>query len=197
MTPDPSVGSYVAIYWVLEGHHDEWNRWAVDQVNWLHANGRMFAEREHVHTLLYRHQWSKQRDPLGCTIELALDRDYPGLVVVCGDVAEGHSHEEVDAWFQDTYLPEAMQRPWGPDVVSSATVIPLLDDRPADVALPAAGPNRFLQLHFLDHDPAEAWADGYATIGDAIDASGLATHVWTSPFVNTVWGTDTYTDQLW
>jgi hypothetical protein len=103
----------------------------------------------------------------------------------------------VNAWFRETYLPEAMQRPWGPEVVGSSTVIPLLADRPADVAQPAAGPDRFLQLHFLDHDPAEGWADGYATIGDAIDASGLAKHVWTGPFINTVWGTDTYTDELW
>ena len=197
MTPDPLTGSYLAVYWVLDGHHDEWNRWAVDQVNWLHANGRMFAEREHIHTLLYRQQWSARRDQNGCTIELALDREYPGLVVVCGDVTEGHTHDDVEAWFRETYLPEAMQRPWGPDVVGSSTVIPLLADRPADVAQPAAGPDRFLQLHFLDHDPAEGWADGYATIGDAIDASGLAKHVWTAPFINTVWGTDTYTDELW
>ena len=64
-------------------------------------------------------------------------------------------------------------------------------------ALHARPRSRFLQLHFLDHDPAEGWSDGYATIGDAIEASGLATHVWTGPFVNTVWGTDTYTDELW
>ena len=55
------------------------------------------------------------------------------------------------------------------------------EDRPADVVLPDAGPSRFLQLHFLDHDPEEGWAEGYAKIGEAIDASGLATHVWTSP----------------
>jgi hypothetical protein len=96
MTPDPLTGSYLAIYWVLDGHHDEWNRWAVDQVNWLHANGRMFQERQHIHTLLYEHGWSKQRDPNGCTIELALDHGYPGLVVVAGDVKEGHTHDEVD-----------------------------------------------------------------------------------------------------
>lgn len=197
MTPDPLSGSYLAIYWVLDGHHDEWNRWAVDQVNWLHANGRMFEQRQHVHTLLYENRWSKRRDPFGCTIELALDREYPGLVVVAGDVKVGHTHDEVDAWFQDTYLPDAMQRGWGPELVSSATTLPLLDDRPADVAAPAAGPDRFLQLHFLDHDPAEGWADGYGRIGDAIEASGLATHVWTAPFINTVWGTDTYTDELW
>ena len=32
MTPDPMSGSYLAIYWVLKGHHDDWNRWSVDTV---------------------------------------------------------------------------------------------------------------------------------------------------------------------
>ena len=92
---------------------------------------------------------------------------------------DGHTHDEVDAWFRDTYLPDACAQPWGPEVVLDATTLPLLDDRPADVPPPAAGPNRFLQLHFLDHDPEEGWADGYAKIGQAIEDSGLATHVWT------------------
>ena len=25
MTPDPMTGSYLALYWVLDGHHDDWN----------------------------------------------------------------------------------------------------------------------------------------------------------------------------
>ena len=110
---------------------------------------------------------------------------------------EGHTHDEVDAWFRDTYLPGTFGQPWGPDVVLDATTLPLLDERPADVPPPAAGPNRFLQLHFLDHDPEEGWADGYAKIGQAIDDSGLATHVWTGPFIQTDFGTDRYTDELW
>jgi hypothetical protein len=197
MTADNLVGSYLAIYWVLEGQHDEWNRWAIDQVNWLHANGRMFEKRTHIHTLLYEKRWSDRQAEDGVTIELALDHHFPGLVVVAGDVEDGHTHEEVDAWFRDTYLPGAYAQPWGPEVVLDATTLPLLDDRPGDVPPPAAGPTRFLQLHFLDHDPEEGWADGYAKIGQAIDDSGLATHVWTAPFIPTDFGTDKYTDQLW
>ena len=53
MTADNQVGSYLAIYWVLEGKHDEWNEWAVEQVNWLHQNGRMFeAAHAHPHAAL-------------------------------------------------------------------------------------------------------------------------------------------------
>jgi hypothetical protein len=197
MTPDILTGSYLAIYWVLDGKHDEWNEWAVEQVNWLHKNGRMFDKRTHIHTLLYEKRWAHRRNEDGCTIELALDHNYPGLVVVAGDVKDGHTHDEVDAWFRDTYLPDACAQPWGPDLVLDATTLPLLDERPADVPPPAAGPNRFLQLHFLDHDPEEGWADGYAKIGQAIEDSGLASHVWTGPFIQTDFGTDKYTDELW
>jgi len=196
VTPDPLTGSYVAVYWWLEGTDDETNRWNVDNVNQLHTQGRMYAERDHIHTLLYSMRWNVQKDPTGCTIDLALDHNYPGLVVVAGDVAEGHTHDEVDAWFQNTWIPDAMAQPWGPELVGSGTTIPLADDAPADVVRPKAGPNRFLQLHFLDHDPAEGWDDGYARIGEQIEASGLAHHVWTGPWQQTNFGTDDFTGDL-
>ncbi len=61
---------------------------------------------------------------------------------------------------------------------------------------PKAGPDRFLQLHFLDHDSAEGWDEGYARIGEQIEASGLAHHVWTGPWQQTNFGTDDFTEQL-
>jgi hypothetical protein len=186
MTPDPLTGSYLAIYWWLKDTDDETNRWNVDNVKELHQQGRMYAERDHIHTLLYSMRWNVQKDPAGCTIDLALDHGYPGLVVVAGDVAEGHTHDEV----------EAMAQPWGPELVASGTVIPLADDAPADVVRAAAGPDRFLQLHFLDHDSAEGWEEGYARIGEQIEASGLAHHVWTGPWQQTNFGTDDFTGDL-
>jgi hypothetical protein len=197
MCPDPMSGSYLALYWVLEGHHDEWNRWAVDQVTELHEAGRMFSERDHIHTALYDHQWSMQRAEWGTSIELALDRDYPGLVVNVGEVVPGHSMDEVEAWTKDTWGKMAMSARWGPDLVASSTPLPLLADAPADVPRIPNADRRFLQLHFLDHDPAEGWQEGYAQFGDQLEASQLATHVWTAPFIQTVVGTDEYTDELW
>src|SRR3954451_24545223 len=29
VTPDPAVGSYLALYWILAGQFDDWNRWAL------------------------------------------------------------------------------------------------------------------------------------------------------------------------
>jgi hypothetical protein len=197
LVPDPATGSFLALFWILAGHHDDWNRWAVDRVNALHAQGRMFPHRRHVHTQLYEHRWSVRRDPDGCPIELALDHGYPGLVVVVGDVRDGHTGDEVDDWFRRRYLPAAMARPWGPDVVGAARALPLLDDAPGDVARVPVRAGRFVQLHFLDHDPGEGWEEGYARLGGELESSGLATHVWTGPFVRTVFGTDAYTGELW
>jgi hypothetical protein len=193
---DDPAGSYLALYWIEAGHHDEWNRWAVERVNALHASGRMFPHRRHVHTLLYEHRWSHRSNGAGCPIELALDRNFPGLVVVVGEVAAGHDRAEVDTWFRDSWLPAAGTRPWGPDVVGCSTALPLLDDAPGDVVRAPVRADRFLQLHFLDRDPAEGWADGYARLGDELAATGLATIAWVAPFVPTVVGTDRYTDEL-
>ncbi len=78
VTGEGGRGTYLALYWVLEGRHDEWNRWAVDQVNTLHAAGRMFPHREHVHTALYDQTMVVDRDRDGVPVELALDHRYPG-----------------------------------------------------------------------------------------------------------------------
>ena len=150
----------------------------------------------HIHTLLYEKRWAHHVEDRSVTIELALDHHFTGLVVVAGDVKDGHTHDEVDAGARHVPARHVAQ-PWGPEVVLNATTLPLLDERPADVPPPAAGPNRFLQLHFLDHDPEEGWADGYAKIGQAIEDSGLASHVWTGAFIPTDFGTDRYTDELW
>ena len=165
ITPDAATGSYVAIYWVLDGHHDEWSRWAVDQVKVLHENGRMFAERDHIHTALYRYGWHTNADADGVPPELALDHRFAGLAVEVVDGRQGPSDP-----------------PAGVALTVGFSPIPLLIDAPGDV--PRQPPvERTMLLHFLEGDPlAFPWRDDV---------------VWRSPFLPTVVGTDTYTDQLW
>lgn len=195
ITPDPMTGSYLALYWVLAGHHDDWNRWAVDQVKWLHENGRMFPQRDHIHTLLYELDWSVQRDPDGVSIELALDHDFQGLVVIAGDAVEGVERSQVHDWYRDTHLPSFLAG--SPAALcASFTPLPLLGDAPGDVPRTESADKRFLQLYFLDSDPRDSWGDTFARHGDELDKSGLARLVWASPFIPTKVGTDAYTDQL-
>ena len=197
ITPDPMVGSYLALYWILAGHHGDWNRWAVDQVNWLHANGRMFLERDHIHTLLYRYEWGAQRDEDGVSAELALDHDYPGLAVVVGERAPGVDAASAQTRHRDEVLPELMGPGSPVSLCLTFSPLPLLGDAPDDVPRSEAAEERFLQLYFLDRDPAEAWPETMADHGAALEKAGVGRVVFSSPFVPTVVGTDTYTDRLW
>ena len=53
-----------------------------------------------------------------------------------------------------------------------------------------------MQLFFLEDQPNQHW-DRFVDYGCRLDASGLATVGFAAPFLATVVGTDTYTDQLW
>jgi hypothetical protein len=195
LVPDPQIGSYLALYYVLAGHHDEWSRWAVDQVNLLHRSGRMFTEREHIHTCLYRFEWEHRRDDDGVPGELTLDHRFPGLVSLFVDPAEGVTAAELGAWYREEHLPSLL--PGSPIAsVLAFSPLPLLGDAPSDV--PRSGSvDRLLLLCFLDEEPTAGWERLFAHEGKVVGDSGKGQVVWASPFVGTVLGTDTYTDQLW
>jgi hypothetical protein len=53
-----------------------------------------------------------------------------------------------------------------------------------------------MQLMFLTAEPAAAW-DRIESYAAKVNESGLATVRLVAPFVPTIPGTDTYTDQLW
>jgi hypothetical protein len=82
-------------------------------------------------------------------------------------------------------------------LVAGFTPLPLLADAPGDVPQLAAPDDRLMLLWFLDVDPAEAWSTTFAGHYDALAASGAGNLLWAGPFIPTVVGTDTYTDQLW
>ena len=188
VVPDPSTGSYVAIYWVLDEHHDEWNRWGVDQVNRLHADGRMFAERDHIHTALYRYEDEFNAPGSTMPAELALDRAYKGIAILIGETAPGVPLDKIKSYFRDRRCPA--------DVAVMGSPLPLLGDRPADVP-ESASTGRFIQIHFLGDDPLAVWDRDFAKMGQELQASGLGQILFASPFFTTIPGTDTYTDQLW
>ena len=81
--PDPTSGSYLALYWVLAGGFGQWMQWGSQQVQWLHDHDRMFAERDHVHTLMYKFR-TEFEEPDGVPVELALDHRSPYVVVLIG-----------------------------------------------------------------------------------------------------------------
>ena len=165
IAPDPAKGSFLAVYWILAGCYDEWNRWAVDQVNWLHANGRMFTDRDHIHTLMYELVDEQHAQEDGVPAELALDHHFGALVTIIGEVAVGHTVDEITEWFR--------LRPCPADVTLTFTPRPLLDDAPGDVPRDTVT-NRFLQLHFLDIDPLSVWDDRFAVSARGSMTAGSA-----------------------
>ncbi|HEY1467215.1 MAG TPA: hypothetical protein VGF11_09170 [Acidimicrobiales bacterium] len=192
------AGSYIAIYWVEQGHHDDhFEAWAVPQVRDLYANGRGFAERRHVHTSLFDHIGSRYRDDDPVPIDLALDRRYSGLVVLWWDAPEGTEasdlHRAVAGRTQALLAGSAIEiaSSWTPSAPDEGP-----RDVPMDLGSPAGGPNRLVQLLFVDGDVAEV-LDPVRGYTDAVEAEGLGRLQLAAPFFSTVVGTDTYVDQLW
>ena len=196
ITGEQGKGSYVGVYWVLDGYHDLWNKWSVRQVRQLHAKNRMFEHREHVHTLLYRYEWEFSRDEDGVPIELALDHPYEGFVPVWIDAAEGVTRDELWDYLSQEFLPNLLPgTPAG--LVGAFSPLPLLIDAPGDVPRQEASDTRTMLLFFLDADPKEAWASVFEKGRQTLVESGKGHVVGEMPFKPTIAGTDTYSDQLW
>jgi hypothetical protein len=196
LVADPQVGSYLGVYYVLDGHHDEWNRWAVDQVNVLHAAGRMYDKRDHIHTGLYRFEWEHRRDEDGVPAELTLDHRFAGMVSLFVEPRDGVTLEEIGTWYRQTYLPSVLPGSAVATVLGFSP-LPLLSDAPGDVPRPDTVDQRLVLLCFLDDEPPASWDSVFAGQGQAVEDAGLGHVVWASPFLGTIPGTDTYTDQLW
>lgn len=186
-----SPGSYLALYWVLAGKHEEHFEWATRQVHWLHANGRMFEHRDHVHTLLYRLGWHVGRDPDGVPKELALDHPYTALVAQFVERPEGLDWRELEGWFAE----RAGSTP-GIGQTLLLRPIPLPEGAPVRQPGMENVRQRSLLLRFADVDPATAAEQAAGQLA-ALEADGLGRLLWQSGFRPTIPGTDTYTDQLW
>jgi hypothetical protein len=194
------AGSYVAVYWIHKDHEAEHFAWSTQQVFDLYANGRGFDQRTHAHTALYMFQGAQYRDADPVPIELALDHRYSGMVSIHVDRAEGIKHPEFDEWFADEGRRDllAAESPVA-SIASWRPIIPKVaegEQAPMDLGSGPGTRARSLQLLFLEDDPAATW-DLIRSYAAAIEESGLATVALAAPFLPTIIGTDTYTDQLW
>jgi hypothetical protein len=193
------AGSYVSIYWVEQGHHEEhFSDWARPQVNWLYSNGRGFPERRHIHTVLFDHVGDVYRDPDPVPVDLALDARYDGIVALWMDGRDGRTAQALHAELAGELLPNLVKG--SPiEIASSWTPSPGEGDRsgsPMDLGSDAGGPERLAQLLFVRGD-VRTTIDAVHAYTDAIEAAGLADIRLVAPFFATVIGTDTYVDQLW
>jgi hypothetical protein len=191
------AGSYVAIYFVEQGHHgDHFDDWARPQVRTLYGEGRGFAERTHVHTVLFDHVGAVYRDDDPVPVELALDHGYGGVVVLWFDGADGTPSADLDAALAGPARDALAGSPV--EIVSSWTPSPGQDNPnvPMDLGSRAGGAERLVQLLFVAGDVRSA-VDPVRGYTDAVTAGGLATIRLAAPFHRTIVGTDTYVDELW
>jgi hypothetical protein len=193
---DIARGSYLALYWILDGHHDDAEGWAVRQVNELIEQGRMLPSRAPVQAGFYRHRWSAFRDADGVPAELALEHPFPGAVMLMLDRAEGVSAEELERWYREKHLPVALESS-AAAMCLSLEPLPLPDSAPSYVPRPTGLDRRTLQLYFLDREPSECWRDLFASHGETLAASGLGEVRLAAPFIPTLPGSDRYADELW
>jgi len=192
--PSVQAGSYVAIYWIHAGRHDEHHEWAGQQAKWLYQNGRGFNERTHVHTLMYMHGWTRYRDADPIPLELSLDHAFLGMATVAIERREGVDRETFDAWWRDRYLDGFLA---GSPIASCSRWVPV-PQREGPMAIPRVERTHLLDMHlfFLDDAPQGSW-DRFRTLGRDVDASGLGRVTFASPWWPTDVGTDRYTDALW
>ncbi len=193
--PDIDKGSYLATYWVEKGLDAEAIAWGSEQVKWLHENGRMFDERDHIHTLMYVVRWAVERDDDSVPVALALDHPWHGLVAVMVDRDEGVDARTFSNAVRDEILPTVLP---GSSValVVAATPIPLPEGAPVFQPDNPGVERRTVLLCFLDDGPAGAMGTVH-DLAHAVEKTGQGKVSFAAPFLPTIPGTDTYTDQLW
>ena len=174
------LGSYLAVYWILDGRHDDHVDWALRQVQWLHEHGRMFGARDHVHTLLYELAWVNGK---GVPVELALDHPFGGLTATLVRLDAGVTVDDLGSWVRDLE----------PELEIGFTPIPLPEDAPVTQARVEG---HVLNLSFTTANPA-TWWDEQHTAAEQLERDGVGRILWTAPFIPTIPGTDTYTAELW
>ena len=195
---DPiDAGSYVAIYWIQEGRHGDWDKWALEQVGWLYSNGRGFSERSHVHTATFDHVGTAYRDADPVPVELALDHHYDAIVGVWLDARDGDA-----AALQDRLAGPLKELLDGSDIEIASGWTPReefrnsRDSAPMALGSPGGQDNRLCQLFFVGGDVREA-LPGFKTYTDRLEADHIADTLLVAPFLRTNVGTEQYVDQLW
>jgi hypothetical protein len=194
---DTSIGSFLALYWMERGHHQEAEAWALERVLWLGANDRMDGGggRKAVHASFYAHRWAACRDSDGIPPEVALDHPFAGVVMVISERPDGVSAEARERWLLEEYLPEALP---GSDAALCLSLDPfqLPEESPAYVAPEPGSERRGLELYFLDRDPREHWDEFFGSLAERHSAAGMGEIAFAAGFIPTLPGTDRYIDEV-
>ena len=147
----PDAGIHLALYYVLPGHDDLRIAFATEQVALAAADGRMFTEREHLHTWSYAVESAVEAAD-GVPAALALDHRYASLAVAMFDTPVPHDPAVVGRGPTLTLRPRApiMPSEWEGEIDPERRriVIDFFPDGPAPVRAGAAWSGAFVPVVF-------------------------------------------------
>ena len=190
-------GSFIAVYWAIEGHVDEVWEWAKAALEHLTEEGRGPRDRSRVYSAMHAFAFDQVFDPPPMKSIHALDYPYRGLAVELIDAPEGGSREDLVRWLRDEYVP-SRKGPIGQCVARLPRG--LREERRPDqgaqggVVAPAIAPNpeqRVCLLWFLREDPYDFWPGPFGQHAEEIEVAGRGHLVLLAPFVPTLPGTVT------
>lgn len=196
MLADVRAGSYLALYWILGGHHDEAQAWATERVKALHAHDRMFSMRKPVHAGFYASRFAVSHDPDGVPIELALEHPYAGVGLTFFEASESAGREGLAAALEAGWLRESLAAA-GPSLALVTEPLPIGEDMPAYVERPKNLARRLLVFSFHPEDPTKTLPAWTRRLAERVESAGLGRLLLSAPFIPTIPGTDRHADQLW
>jgi hypothetical protein len=191
--PSREAGSYLALYLLSDAK--EFNEWGAVNTHHLHDAGRIFNERQHIHTLMYTLEWWSNGGPDGVTPEIALDHPFSFLITeFISSIDPSNADDDVHR-IATHYVP-AVQEETGASLTLGLSPVRLLDDAPTDVPRAEGMENTYLQLHFYDEGSPEVAMNALDKMFEPRQAEALTLR-FASPFIPTVPGTDKYAGELW
>ncbi|ARS26720.1 hypothetical protein KC8_05385 [Sphingomonas sp. KC8] len=197
LTDDHAVddGSFLHLYWILQGRRDEALSWSVDQVRRLARQGRMGPPTRSISTGFYDYVGGHFSSAQPIPAELALEYPYTRATALLIDKAEGadthsfrnelerrlaplHTHpRSMVLWFRPIQLPSNAPR--------IATPVPQAElDR------------RWLIVAFSDANQQDSDMRAIRSLGAAMSATQLGTLRLAAPFRPITPGIDDYSDRL-
>ncbi len=186
-------GSYIAVFWFEKDRVGEVFDYSFGVSPALAAAGRMNNDRDHVSTAVYDYVGWTGRGPSAVPPEIALDHPWPGMVATWIRPHAGTSVADLATWCREKLDSEI--------AAGSGPVGQVLDfvqrDFPNGMPPLTGRVDELVRCYFVDRDPADAWAEAFAGLGQAVEDGGLGRVELVAPFIPTVPGTDRYQDELW
>jgi hypothetical protein len=184
-----SRGSFLAAIWIQKGRYDDQQLWVAEQVKVHAANGRNFDQRDVLTTAGYDHLGGARRDADGVPPELALDRRYPGIVLVWTERKPNTPLDALAGWLARELLPGVIEK-------SPIAMALCFTPKPKAAWWPKAAPEvpgvgeRVVVACFTECEPATCFEQRFAQLGAAIDAGGHGRTLLVAPFAQLVPGVD-------